>query len=407
MSINGFPDMLRTARLGRLQTQAKSALLDASYEMTTGLAADQIKATKGDPMKLFGLNATVSKLESRAPLMTFAKGRADATATALSQIDEAVGALGADLLSFAETGDVTNADRIAKGALSALSQTFNALGSSMGARMLFSGEKTGQAPLADMQVLLDDVAKALTPSDAPGLITEATYVAANRFQPAPTLPPAPPPTPLPPPTPEQVRDRAMSQLDLYFSAPPADGLTPTDYLNSYVSSPTPDPVQDPLDAAAAFKAERFSLNVYQGGQKSPPTVELGDLESLDYTVKADNPALKSVIRQLATIASVATTPGLNNEEKLALYKESGLGLIKAHDELTGLRADLGLSQRRIDDAIASNAAERTALDLARSDLVGVDKYKAATRVQDLEHQLQAIYTVTARTAQLSFMDYMR
>ena len=54
-----------------------------------------------------------------------------------------------------------------------------------------------------------------------------------------------------------------------------------------------------------------------------------------------------------------------------------------------------------------DAAERTTLSIARMDLIGRDQYDAAVEVQELENRLQMIYAITARTAELSFVNFFR
>ena len=44
--------------------------------------------------------------------------------------------------------------------------------------------------------------------------------------------------------------------------------------------------------------------------------------------------------------------------------------------------------------------------MARTGMVQIDPYDAATRLQNTETQLQLIYTLTARISRLSLADYL-
>jgi flagellar hook-associated protein 3 FlgL len=90
----------------------------------------------------------------------------------------------------------------------------------------------------------------------------------------------------------------------------------------------------------------------------------------------------------------------------ANLEAAGLGIIGAKDGLIAVETRLGLDQRRLEDALARNQAERASFEESRSRLVGVDPYEAATRLTELETQLQSIYAMTARTTQLSLLNYL-
>ena len=76
---------------------------------------------------------------------------------------------------------------------------------------------------------------------------------------------------------------------------------------------------------------------------------------------------------------------------------------------TGLiarQADLGLLQETAERATARNAAETTALSLARSDILSADPYETASALTQAEASLQNLYALTARLSRLSLTDYL-
>jgi flagellar hook-associated protein 3 FlgL len=47
------------------------------------------------------------------------------------------------------------------------------------------------------------------------------------------------------------------------------------------------------------------------------------------------------------------------------------------------------------------------LETGRQSLIGADPYESATRLQETQARLEALYTITARTARLSLTEYLR
>ena len=72
-----------------------------------------------------------------------------------------------------------------------------------------------------------------------------------------------------------------------------------------------------------------------------------------------------------------------------------------------LRAAVGSLQEAVESAKAQRVSERETLDLARTKIVATDPLEAASTYQALEVQLEAIYTVTSRLANLRFVNFMR
>jgi flagellar hook-associated protein 3 FlgL len=47
------------------------------------------------------------------------------------------------------------------------------------------------------------------------------------------------------------------------------------------------------------------------------------------------------------------------------------------------------------------------LEIARADLVAIDPFEAATRMEAAQTQLETLYSVTARLSRLSLVDFLR
>ena len=76
--------------------------------------------------------------------------------------------------------------------------------------------------------------------------------------------------------------------------------------------------------------------------------------------------------------------------------------------MIGLRASLGETQARAEAALTRMASEAGALELARSGLLSVNPYEAATALREAESGLETLYAVlTARLSRLSLTEYLR
>jgi flagellar hook-associated protein 3 FlgL len=361
--LTGVPDLVSMSRLGRRQGELKAALDRARTETTTGRTADRFDG--GDARRLLALDASIAAAEARAPLIGLARSRAGAMQTALETAQAAAPReFATRLLGFVEAGDGASAARTARDAKTALGQVVAALNASVAGRAVFGGDGGDGPTLDGADAILADVRRALDRTLLPG---------------DPGPPPAPPPS-------------ADAQLDHYFGV-----------AASTVPAPPPDMT--------------FDARIYGGGEGDAPPVELAEGDLLYYGVRADHADLKALMRHLAVAVATAEAtdatdlggaPGDDLEAlRIERWRGAAMGLLTADDRMTDLRAELGAAEARIDDAETWTRAQREALELTRSGIEAVDPYEAATRLQQLELQLRALYEVTARTSQLSLLNFLR
>lgn len=168
-----------------------------------------------------------------------------------------------------------------------------------------------------------------------------------------------------------------------------------------------DQVADALDAAFLDPGGAFETQFYQGNAVAPGTPLDGDQRAATLPTAAD-PALRSLLSGL-TMAALAgdDSLSLSQDQRQALARRASLTLFNAGPGLTGLQADLGEAEARLDALQTRLTGERSALDLARESLIGVDSFEAAGKLQEAQTRLEVLYAVTARTARLSLVEYLR
>ena len=139
---------------------------------------------------------------------------------------------------------------------------------------------------------------------------------------------------------------------------------------------------------------------------APFSIGPGDRASL--SLRADDGRLRDMMKAFSLAALVAddALPG-QQSERAALINSAATRLLAADKAMAEMRAGVGSFEARIENAQARNSAETSALEIARTDLFGVDPYQAATELQAVEFQLQSLYTITARLSRLSLTEYLR
>ena len=163
-----------------------------------------------------------------------------------------------------------------------------------------------------------------------------------------------------------------------------------------------------IDAYFAKPAGAFHASGYVGSADDLTPVEIGEGQRLDYGMRADQDELVALLRAQAMAAVVAGGAFAGNPaEQMALLGEAGDRMLAAKEGILDLRAAVGSQQETVERAKAQRVSEHDTLDLARSKIMATDPLEAASAYQALAVQLESIYTVTSRLANLRFANFMR
>lgn len=165
--------------------------------------------------------------------------------------------------------------------------------------------------------------------------------------------------------------------------------------------------QTNLDLYFDDPAGGFATNIYLGSLNDASTVEITEGERINVQPRADDPALKSMMKQLAAISVKDALAGLGATEQAAALQTAAEGLVGAEEQVIQLRADLGFQQERLDFMSTRNESEETAIFESLQAIVGVDEFEAATRLEVTENVLNIAFEATARLSQLSLVNYIR
>lgn len=148
--------------------------------------------------------------------------------------------------------------------------------------------------------------------------------------------------------------------------------------------------------------------VYQGSDQSLADTAISENQAVSVSIKADEPALKNALKDLAAaVFAVDPALSLSEDQSAELLQLAGTSLIATQDALTGESAELGVIQERIEKTAIRMETERLTLEIARGELLGADPYEAATKLETAQFQLEALYSITVRTSQLSLVNFLR
>lgn len=167
------------------------------------------------------------------------------------------------------------------------------------------------------------------------------------------------------------------------------------------------------DAAAVLAAlDRWFANpagfgALYLGDRPAAAVALAPGEEAALDITAEAPAITATLKGLVLGALLAgnalpAAPGPRAE----LARRAGEMLLTGASARADLMGHLGQTQEQIAQAQARNSAEAAGLDIARNELLAVDPYEAATRLQDVQTRLETLFALTARLQRLSLAEYL-
>lgn len=156
---------------------------------------------------------------------------------------------------------------------------------------------------------------------------------------------------------------------------------------------------DPMGGFAAFG--------YQGDSGPLVVQRLDATTSVSLPARADDAATIALLKGAAYAAvAVEDNTDVSMRTRAELLRFAGEGMVSANQPLTALRASVGSVEGKLAEASVSYASQLTAYRMNRNDLTVADPFETASRLQDVQQQLEMHYTVTARLSRLSLVNYL-
>lgn len=203
----------------------------------------------------------------------------------------------------------------------------------------------------------------------------------------------------------------------------ATGLSPADVMASIVGTgPTTEAqaqamaaeIASVFDGTHADPNMRFESTFYNG---TPALTAGGDPEErvvalidegvrVNYGVQANDDAFTELLRGLSMLAAVDPTTITDSDAYAAYVAEAVDAISVGVGGVLAAETRLGAQQKLVED---TTTAQNDVVDIYTTRILaleGVDPYEAATRLSQLETQLQSSYAVTARLMNLSLLNFL-
>ncbi|MAH04014.1 MAG: hypothetical protein CL561_00440 [Alphaproteobacteria bacterium] len=137
---------------------------------------------------------------------------------------------------------------------------------------------------------------------------------------------------------------------------------------------------------------------YYQGNSFVQSVETSDGYTVDYGVTADNATFEMIARAYDLVR--------NNPTDRATLEEAFSLLETGIDDLAELQANVSLNSQLIDDGINRNLDDLNLIDNSLADLKEVDLAEVTVRLQEIQAQLEASYSLTSTLLRLNLADYI-
>jgi flagellar hook-associated protein 3 FlgL len=341
----------------------RSYLLDSMQARMNQITTEIASGRKADPFGKSGSNAALlytlhTQADQQTALqtsVTTALQRLETTQTALSSIGSTVQTIANEAIS-SSTGDAAGQAVLAGEAQSAMAQVVSQLNTQYGGSSLFAGDATAAAPMQSINA----------PSGPLATVNSVLATAVS------------------------AKGSALSQSDINGLINGPNGIA------SVFSDTNSDPA---LNYTGAF---------YTAADDGKPTkVLIGSTETLQYDVKANQPAFRDLMQGLSMLSLLgAPSSQLDASAKTELQTQASAMITKAQGELTTQQGLLGVTQARL-QSVADQ--QKTAADATQKQILGFEQADTtvdATALTALQTQLQASYAITAQISQLTLTHYL-
>lgn len=152
----------------------------------------------------------------------------------------------------------------------------------------------------------------------------------------------------------------------------------------------------------------FDVAAYLGSAAISEPVALGHGISVRNDVTAQENAFRQTLAAFAKSALFAShVTEASHQDKQMIIAASGQALLQTQSALIDLGARLGGQEARAAYGKTRAEAEYMSLSIARADLLAVDPYAAASKLEQTMTQLDTVYALTARLSRLSLANHLR
>jgi flagellar hook-associated protein 3 FlgL len=161
-----------------------------------------------------------------------------------------------------------------------------------------------------------------------------------------------------------------------------------------------------VDAWFDDPAGGFTTIAYQGAAGPDLERKVSEDRNVILAARADDQAVRDMLRGNVLAALTTTLPNLDAATKVDLLKSSGQILFGAATGLVAIQSRLGTAEEIAAETQAEKIAQKNSLQIAVNDLVSIDPFETAVKLQNVQLQLETNYSVISRLSQLSLLRFI-
>ena len=329
----------------------QSQLMDAQKELSNGRKADLVAALRDRAAEDVDLRNALNDIKEF-------KGTAEVVASRMDTMQAALGGV-RDIADQMRNTALTSRDSVSRrylqeAASTALDRINSFLNAQVAGRTLFSGIQTDLAPMQAM----------------------TTVNGTTGF------------------SPQQAVDQVIANLGPITDAASALAVANgADGINSIFDDTNSDPNL------------RYSGTFYNGASTGTVTARLDNGYQIDYGLRADDPAFRELQQGLYMLASVPY--GSIPDDAYAAWQDEAVRHINnGFQGAIDVSAELGYKQSVVDTAITQHEATIVQLNNQVANLEAADPFEASLRLSQLQMQLEATFSITARMHELSLTKFL-
>ncbi|MEP3347175.1 MAG: hypothetical protein ABJN34_06535 [Litoreibacter sp.] len=151
----------------------------------------------------------------------------------------------------------------------------------------------------------------------------------------------------------------------------------------------------------------FETLAYGGGSQARSNISISEHQEIDLPLKADNQNFRAMLKGLAVSAVISQGDiAATSQEKRDVLSSVAQNLISAELSLIEMQRDTGQVEALLERADVAAVAEKSVLEMARSEILSIDPYETASALEAVQFQIETLYVLTARTSQLRLSDYL-
>lgn len=345
MNISTLASHLQLA--GSIRTLQRQ-MSDAQKEMSTGRKADLVAALRDRAAEDVDLRNTLNDVTEFKGTTGLVASRMDTMQTALGGVRD----IASEMRNTALTSRDAVSRRYLQGVAStAIDRVSSFLNAQVGGRTLFAGIQTDTLPMQDANS-----------------VNAGTGV-----------------------SPQQAVNQVIANV-----GPITDAASALAVANGVTSI---------FDDTNADPNLRYSTTFYNGASTGAITARLDNGYEIDYGVRADDPAMRELLQGLYMLSSVPY--GSVPDDAFEAWQDEAVQHLNAGLQgVIDVSAELGYRQSVVNDMLTRHEATMAQLNNQIANLEATDPFQTALRLSQLQTQLEATFSITARMNELTLTKFL-